>query len=202
MPLLNTATRYGAVSQAFHWVTALLVVAAYLLGTGGPESRVYYAARASELGWHETLGILVFAVVLARVLWRLIDRRPAGPPMAAWMEWSSRAVHWALYALLVAIPATAIVGAYLEGHPVTFLGLGALGPIGPLSHTLGQTVSDLHRSLGSFIVWIAGAHAAAALFHHFVMRDNVLVSMLPGSRDQSSDIRTVPLVIGRHTTDH
>jgi len=202
MPLLNTATRYGAVSQAFHWVTAVLVVAAYLLGAGGPESRVYSASRASALGWHETLGILVFAVVLARVLWRLADRRPEARPMAAWVEWSSRAVHWALYALLLAIPATAIVGAYLEGHPVTFLGIGALGPIGPLSHPLGQTISDLHGSLGSFIVWIAGAHAAAALFHHFIMRDNVLVAMLPGIRDQSSDIRTVPLVIGRHTTDH
>ena len=202
MPLLNTATRYGAVSQAFHWVTAVLVVAAYLLGAGGPESRVYSASRASALGWHETLGILVFAVVLARVLWRLADRRPEARPMAAWVEWSSRAVHWALYALLLAIPATAIVGAYLEGHPVTFLGIGALGPIGPLSHALGQTISDLHRSLGSFIVWIAGAHAAAALFHHFIMRDNVLVAMLPGIRDQSSDIRTVPLVTGPQTTDH
>jgi cytochrome b561 len=100
-------------------------------------------------------------------------------------------VHWALYALLVAIPATAIVGAYLEGHPVTLLGIGALGPIGPLSHTLGQTISDLHRSLGSFIVWIAGAHAAAALFHHFVMRDRVLVSMLPG-RERRAERERVP----------
>jgi cytochrome b561 len=179
MPLTNTASRYGAVSQAFHWVTALLVGAAYLLGPGGPESRVYLAARASNVGLHETIGILVFAVVLARVLWRLIDKPPEAPPMAAWMDWAARVVHWLLYALLFAIPATAIVGAYLEGHPVTFLGLGAIGPFGPLSHNLGQTISDLHRSLGDFIVWVAGAHAAAALFHHFVMRDRVLVSMLP-----------------------
>jgi cytochrome b561 len=179
MPLTNTATRYGAVSQAFHWLTVVLVGAAYLLGPGGPESRVYLAARASEVGWHETIGVLVFAVVLARLLWRLIDRPPGDPSMAAWMDWSARAVHWLLYALLVAIPATAIIGAYLEGHPVTFLGLGAIGPFGPLSHDLGLTISDLHRSLGSFIVWVAGAHAAAALFQHFVMRDRVLVSMLP-----------------------
>lgn len=179
MQLTNTATRYGAVSQAFHWLTVLLVSAAYLLSTGGPESRVYSAARASDLAWHETLGMLVFAVVLARFLWRLVDRRPENPPMAAWMDWSARAVHWLLYGLLVAIPATAIIGAYLEGHPVTFLGLGAIGPFGPLSHNLGQTITDLHTQLGSFIVWVAGLHAAAALFHHFVMRDRVLVSMLP-----------------------
>jgi cytochrome b561 len=99
--------------------------------------------------------------------------------MAAWMDWSAKAVHWLLYALLVTIPATAIIGAFLEGHPVTFLGLGALGPLGPLSHSLGQMITDLHTQLGSFIVWVAGLHAAAALFHHFVMRDRVLASMLP-----------------------
>ncbi len=179
MPLFSTPTRHGAVTQAFHWVTAVLVGAAYLLGQGGPEWRVYSPERASTLAWHETVGILVFAVVLARCLWRLVDRRPQEPPIAAWMAWSSRAVHALLYALLIAIPATAIVGAYLEGHPVTFLGLGALGPVGPLAQSLGQSITSLHTSLGSFIVWVAGAHAAAALFHHFVMRDRVLVSMLP-----------------------
>jgi cytochrome b561 len=181
MPLLNTATRYGAVSQAFHWVTVAIVGAAWLLGEGGPESRVYSADRAGDLAWHETLGILVFAVVLGRILWRLIDRAPASPPSAAWMEWSARAVHWLLYGLLVAIPATAILGAYLEGHPVTFLGIGAIGPLLPSSHDLGQSITDLHTTLGSFIVWVAGLHAAAALYHHFVMKDRVLVAMLPGA---------------------
>ena len=181
MPLFNTGTRYGAVSQAFHWVTVGLVTAAYLLGAGGPEARVYSAARASGLAWHETLGILVFAVVLARLLWRLVDPPPQDPPMAAWMEWSAKAVHWLLYAMLVAIPATAILGAYFEGHAITFLGLGAIGPLLPTSHDLGRTIMDLHTTLGSFIVWVAGLHAAAALYHHFVMRDRVLVSMLPVS---------------------
>lgn len=179
MPLLNTATRYGAVSQAFHWITVVLVGTAWLFGEGGPESRVYSVARASDLGWHETLGMLVFAVVLARIVWRLFDPAPQDPPMAAWMDWSARAVHWLLYAMLVAIPATAIVGAFLEGHPVTFLGLGAIGPLLPSAHDLGADITELHTTLGSFIVWVAGLHAAAALFHHFVMKDRVLVSMLP-----------------------
>ena len=100
--------------------------------------------------------------------------------MATWMNRSSRAVHWLLYVLLISIPATAIIGAYLEGHPVTFRGIGAIGPFGPLARDLGQMITDLHTTLGSFIVWVAGAHATAALFHHFVMRDRVLVSMLPG----------------------
>ncbi len=179
MPLTNTATRYGAVSQAFHWITVVLAGTAYLLGPGGPEARVYLASRAGDVAWHETFGMLVFAVVLARLAWRLIDRKPADPPAVMWMEMSAQAVHWLLYALLIAIPATAITGAFLEGHGVTFLGVGQIGPFGPAMHSLGQTISDWHRSLGSFIVWVAGFHAAAALFHHFVLRDRVLLSMLP-----------------------
>ena len=197
MPLLNTATRYGAVSQAFHWVTAALVGAAWFFGEGGPESRVYSAARASDLGWHETLGILVFAVVLARIVWRLYDRAPEDPPMAAWMDWSARAVHWLLYAMLVAIPATAILGAFLEGHPVTFLGIGSIGPLLPSAHDLGETITELHTTLGSLIVWIAGLHAAAALFHHFVMKDRVLMSMLPVSNQKSVTRRWRSAIRGR-----
>jgi cytochrome b561 len=181
MPLFNTATRYGTVSQAFHWVTAVLVGAAWFLGEGGPESRVYSADRAGGLAWHETLGMLVFAVVLGRVIWRLIDRPPAAPSSAVWMAWSAKAVHWLLYGLLIAIPATAILGAFFEGHPVTFVGIGGIGPLLPLSQDLGRSITDLHTTLGSFIVWVAGLHAAAALYHHFIMKDRALVAMLPGA---------------------
>jgi cytochrome b561 len=183
MQLFGTRTRFGAVAQAFHWITVVLVVAAYFLGEGGSESRVYSGARASSLQLHETLGILVFAVVLLRVLWRIVDRVPEEPPMPGWMALASRLVQWALYAMLIAVPLTAIVGAWYEGHPVTFIGVGDIGPWLSLSQSFGRTIMELHSSLGSFIVWVAGAHAAAALFHHFFLRDRVLLAMLPGGPD-------------------
>ena len=193
MQLFGNRLRYGAVAQAFHWTTVVLVVAAYLLGEGGPESRVYSATRASDLAWHETLGILVFVVVLVRLVWRLIDRVPEEPPMPVWMSLASRLVHWVLYAMLVAVPLTAIVGAWYEGYPVTFLGIGQIGPWLALSHDFGRTITELHTTLGSFIVWVAGAHAAAALFHHFVMRDRVLLAMLPGGSARPPAERLTPV---------
>jgi cytochrome b561 len=181
-PTSGHAPRYGAISQAFHWLTVLLVGAAFLLGEGGPETRVYSTTRAFDLSLHETLGIAVLTVVVLRLIWRFFDRPPHEPSMPGWMEISSKLAHWGLYALLFAVPLTAIVGAWLEGHPVFLMGWGAIGPLLSQSHALGQTITDIHTFLGDLIIWLAGLHAAAALFHHFVMRDGVLLSMLPGGR--------------------
>jgi cytochrome b561 len=178
MTVAPARTRYSAVAQTFHWLTVILVGAAYLFGHGGPESRVYAAERAASLNWHETLGILVIVVVVLRIAWRLFDRAPEEPPMPTWMSLSSRLVHWLLYALLAAVPITAILGAWWEGHAVTFFG-SAFGPYFALAHDFGRSITEFHSTLGNLIIWVAGLHAAAAIFHHFVMRDRVLISMLP-----------------------
>jgi cytochrome b561 len=78
------------------------------------------------------------------------------------------------------VPLTAISGAWLEGHPLTFLGQVRVGPLLPEVHNLGKAIASIHTWLGDAILWIAGVHAVAALYHHFVLRDRVLRSMLPG----------------------
>jgi cytochrome b561 len=178
--LLNTRFRYGAVAQVFHWLTAVLVVAAYFMGPGGSEQRVYSSAVDFTRQTHETLGVAVFALVLVRLWWRSIDTAPEGPPMKPWMRYSAKLVHVALYVLLIATPLCAIVGAWLEGHPLTLWGLGNIDPMLPSLHDVGLSAAVRHVTLGDVILWIAGLHAIAALFHHFFLRDSVLLSMVPG----------------------
>jgi cytochrome b561 len=91
----------------------------------------------------------------------------------------SKDTHVALYLLLFALPLTAISGAWLEGHPVTLLAGVQIAPLLPLAHDLGATVARIHTWLGDAILWVAGLHALAALFHHWVLKDDVLVSMAP-----------------------
>jgi cytochrome b561 len=180
--VMSTRLHYGLVAQAFHWSTVVLVATAYLVSPGSSEQRVYSIASDFTRHIHETTGILIFAIVLARILWRTIDAAPEAAPMEPWMKYSAKLAHFSLYALLIALPLTAIVGAWLEGHPLTLLGGGNFGPMLPQDHVLGQAVSYVHTILGSVIVWAAGLHALAALLHHFVLRDNVLTSMLPDWR--------------------
>ena len=178
MALRNSAARYGAVAQTLHWLTAVLVLVAFIEGVGGNEARVYSRTRASQLAIHETLGMALFGLILLRVLWRLIDPPPRTHPGPPWLVRAAQGVHVTLLVLLVLIPVTAIAGAWYEGHPLTLLSLDVAPPLSQ-SHRLGEWISTLHTWLGDAIMWVAGLHTAAALWHHFRYRDGVLTSMLP-----------------------
>ena len=175
----HSRTRYGSVAQAFHWATAILVLVAFIYGPGGSEQRVYSPARDFDRQLHETLGLCVFALAVMRVLWRMVDTRPDPPQVSRWMGVAAKAVQGALYLLLFALPVTAITGAWLEGHPLTLLAGVEIPSILGISHDAGATIATVHTWLGDAILWLAGLHALAALFHHLVLKDGVLVSMLP-----------------------
>jgi cytochrome b561 len=175
----RSVARYGGVAQALHWVTALLVLVAFFYGPGGSEQRVYATARDFDRQLHETLGLCVFALAALRVLWRTFDRHPEPPPMPPWMGVAAELVQGALYLLLFAVPLTAITGAWLEGHPLTLLAGVEIPPALALSHAAGATIANIHTWLGDAILWVAGLHALAGLYHHVVLRDGVLASMLP-----------------------
>jgi cytochrome b561 len=171
--------RYGALAQAFHWLIAILVLVAFVYGPGGSEQRVYSVANDFDRRLHETLGLSVLVLSALRLGWRMMDRQPDPEPVPRWMGWAAKAVQFVLYLLLFLVPLTAIAGAWLEGHPLTWLG-GDVGPWLAASHDLGARLAKLHGWLGDIILWTAGLHAAAALYHHFVLKDGVLRSMVPG----------------------
>jgi cytochrome b561 len=175
----RSLVRYGRVAQAFHWVTAILVLVAYIYGPGGSEERVYSPARDFDRQLHETLGMCVFALVAMRALWRTFDTQPDPPQVPRWMGVAAKTVQWALYVLLFAVPLTAIAGAWLEGHPLTLLAGIEIPPLLGLSHDTGAKIATIHTWLGDAILWLAGFHAVAALYHHIVLKDGVLASMLP-----------------------
>jgi cytochrome b561 len=175
----SNRTHYGSLAQIFHWLTAILVLIAFIYGPGGSELRVYLPSRNSDRQLHETLGLCVFALAFLRVAWRLVDRQPDPPQVARWMSIAGKSVQGLLYLLLFAVPITAIAGAWLEGHPLTLLaGLQVPAPIG-VAHDWGLKFAKLHTQLGDAIIWLAGLHALAAIYHHLIVKDGVLVSMLP-----------------------
>jgi len=171
--------RYGVVAQVFHWVTAILVLVAFIYGPGGSEQRVYSPARDFDRQLHETLGLCVFALVVMRILWRMVDTRPDRPEVPRWMDAAAKTVQSMLYLLCFALPFTAITGAWLEGHPLTLLAGMNIQPLLGTSHDLGATIARIHAWLGDAILWLAGFHALAAIYHHVVLKDGVLASILP-----------------------
>jgi cytochrome b561 len=179
MPIRETViTYYSLPMRLIHWLTAILVLVAFIYGPGGSEQRIYSAARDFDRQLHETLGICVFVLLVVRIGWRVFDKHPKSPPVARWMSVAASVVQAALYILLFAVPLTAVSGAWLEGHALTLLGGVVIPAPVAESHALGATIAKIHTWLGDAILWLAGVHACAALFHHFVLKDNVLWSML------------------------
>ncbi len=186
----RSIAQYSALAKALHWATAILVLVAFIYGPGGSEQRVYAAARDFDRRLHETMGLCVLALVTLRLLWRMVAAPPRPPQVSRWMGIIAMVVRMTLYLLLFAVPLTAIVGAWLEGHPLTLLWRVEIPSLLALSHDTGATFANIHTWLGDTILWVAGFHALAGLYHHFVLRDGVLASMLPRSlsfRDSKGD---------------
>jgi cytochrome b561 len=172
---------YSLASRVFHWLTAVLVAAAFVLSVGGPESRVFADGERSPLTLHESLGIAVFATTLLRLAHRRWATMPEPVAMSAWMHQGSRATHVLLYFLLLFLPLSAIAGSWFEGRSLNLYLFGEIGSPLATSHALGQSILSVHKLAGDAIMWLAGIHAAAALFHHFILRDRVLRSMIISS---------------------
>lgn len=194
----RSTSRYGAVTQALHWTTAILVVVAFAYGLGGSEQHVYSGARDFKRQVHESLGMCVFALTLVRVLWKMVDRPPELLDTPRWMQIAAKGLQGFLYLLLFMVPLTAIAGAWLEGHSLTFIGNITFAPMLMPSHEVGAAVAELHTWLGDAILWLAGAHAFAALYHHVVLKDGVLLTMLPAWLASSS----VRAGGGRRSAEH
>ena len=181
----QTTTQYDVLSRAFHWVTAVVVTVAFILGPGGfgrlMRNGIDPATR-SDIVWHETLGIAVFVLTLLRLLW--VAFRPAAPQiaMAGWMHLASKGAHLALWVLMLAVPITALLALGSEGHPLTLLGGLRVDQMPMIANSGLADLADwgdVHGFLGDAIMWLAGLHAVAAIYHHVILKDGVLRTMMP-----------------------
>ena len=174
-----TSSNYSAVARGFHWLTVIFVLAAFILSEGGPSSRIFGEANRDALTRHEFLGFSVFVITALRLIWRAMDTQPVPTPMPGWMRLSSNLVHWVLFGLLLAVPLAGILGSWFEGYPLYLYFATIPSPFSVVAGT-SSAFMQIHPLLGDAIIWIAGAHAAAALYHHFFLKDDVLRSMLSG----------------------
>ena len=180
--------KYHPLSQIIHWLTALLVIIAFVLG---PEDVDELDNPSLDLGLqtHETLGLVVFGLTVFRIVWKLFAQPPTAVPIAASMRIVSKVLQGSLYLLLIAVPLTAILGTWLEGDTLSLLNHVIITSPFSTSENIGEFLLELHPVLADTLLILAGVHAAAALFHHFILKDLVLATMLPAwlSKKSSDD---------------
>jgi cytochrome b561 len=183
MRLSNSPIRYGLVAQGLHWsVVALLAVQFFLAEAA--DDLPSGAEKLAMLARHKSVGITILLVALVRLIWRLVDRPPAAPPMPAWQRIAAAATHWGLYGILLAMPLSGWMMSSAEGYPVSWFTMVQLPDLVMPSESLGDVLHDAHEVLAGTLLFLIGLHVLAALKHQFVDRDGLLTRMLPwGHRD-------------------
>ena len=186
--------RYGAVAMTLHWLVAILFLCA--AAGGWLMSRLDFstAMRGDAYTLHKSVGLLILAIVLVRLRWRL-RTRPTPPAGSGWEPRAALFVHRLFYALLIATP---LVGWFIVStagrQPTEFFFLFDVPnmPV-PKNAAMAQTAAAVHLTLVVTIVALLTVHVGAALKHHFLMKDDVFLQMVPG-RDGQSDGRRAVMV--------
>lgn len=170
--------RHDPLTLGLHWLIALLIAAAYAASTlveDGP-------AGGWAMNLHGSLGLAVFGLSLVRILWRGLAPHPAPVPMSALMARMAHYAHVALYVMMVAAPALGLAALWARGNGMSFFGLLALPSPMAASRGLAKFLDGAHELAANGLVALAGLHAAAAIFHQYILRDHLLERMTPGGK--------------------
>lgn len=164
-----------------HWATAILVIVQFLLGVTWDYFPETMTRQMQSL--HISFGVLLTAVIVARIVWRLVPGHQRQAIVSGWVKLASKSVHYLLYLLLVVQAGLGFTWRWAQGHDVSFFKLFAIpGPFGALDRGTRHLLAQSHQYLAWTIVIIALGHALAALYHHYKLRDRVLGRMLPAAR--------------------
>jgi superoxide oxidase len=170
--------RYPRLLVGLHWATLLLLLAVY----GCIELRVNFPrdsmVRAGLKEWHYALGLAVFALLWLRLALRLRGPLPSAI-LSGWQQWLASVMHLLIYIFMAVMPLLGWALVSAEGKLPEWYGL-TLPPLMALEPALAERLEGWHETVGVAGYWLIGLHAAAALFHHYWLRDSTLRRMLPG----------------------
>lgn len=174
--------RYGAVAQAAHWLTALLLVGSFTVGLYMVGLKMS-PDKLRLFSYHKWIGVTILAVVLLRLAWRAFHAPPPLPgSMPGWERGAARFTHWMLYALLLAVPLSGWLMSSAKGFQTVWFGVLPLPDLLSKNPDLGEALETVHYAFNKTLLVLIGLHVAAALKHYFFDRDQVLQRMLPRRR--------------------
>lgn len=188
MTLKNTADRWGPVSQAFHWIIVLLILCLAIIGlTMGelPKTPKYFWVYTA----HKSTGLLVLALVIARLGWRWYAGKPEPVPgTPTWQERIATVTHWLLYGLILLMPLSGWLYDSASGlRPFRWYGLFDVPKLSPPDEALRNLALEAHEWGFWVLLALVVAHAGAAFYHHYFQRDPTLARMLPRGSSARAD---------------
>ncbi|KIT17266.1 cytochrome b/b6 domain-containing protein [Jannaschia aquimarina] len=199
MSATNTETTYGWVERAFHWAIALLIPTAAVLGGVAYDwpydTDAALATKATLFSAHKTVGLAVFFIALARIVWAITQPRPQPlHPDRRAETFVAGLVHWVLYGSLVLVPLTGwIHHATSEGFAPIWWPFGQSLPFFPKDPALSATFATLHITFKWVLIGALVLHIVGTIKHAVIDKDSTFARMWRGS-----DPGPLP-ASGRHT---
>jgi len=175
----NSNESWGWPARALHWIVAAMVLGLFAHGLWMediPDNQAQF-----QIWLHSAVGISLLVIAALAFLWWLFNAVPAEPPgTPEWQKRASRIAHWTIYALIFAV---ALSGWALNGSLREPVGVDLFGVIGMPQLTAPgsgahEFLEEAHEILANVLIAVVAVHVAAALYHHFVLRDAVLLRML------------------------
>jgi len=170
--------RYSHTAIAFHWLLAIAIVGSFSVGLYMSDLAMS-PLRLKLFNWHKWAGVTILALSALRLLWRLMHRPPADLPMPAWQQKSAHAMHVALYVLFFAVPLAGWAYSSATGFPIVAYGVIPLPDFVPVDKGLAEIFKTLHKALAFSLAFLVLVHVGAALKHHFLDRDGLILRMWP-----------------------
>lgn len=173
--------KYNILARQFHWIIAAFLVVMFALGwtmSDLPLSKL----KLDLYAWHKWLGIIVLALALLRLTWRLISKAPAPaitPSVPAHMNKAAKLGHLVLYLLLLAVPLVGWLRSSTAGYPVVLFEKIPLPDLLEKNEALSKQLSQMHELLATVLLVVIIGHIAAVILHHMRYNDPVLQRMKP-----------------------
>ncbi|HZK88798.1 MAG TPA: cytochrome b [Stellaceae bacterium] len=170
---------YDGFLRALHWLTLALIAGVYAAAWSAHSGLAGDWYRP-VMQLHRSLGLSVQVLTVARLAWRACVQIPALPDdLPILQKVAARANEALLYLLLLAQPLLGLLQTNARGQQVEFFFLFKIPPVIGADRPLARQLHDLHALTANVLLIVIGMHAAAALYHHFIRRDDVLNAMLP-----------------------
>lgn len=177
--------RYTRTAITLHWLIALLIFAALPLGLYMHDLPLS-PHKLRLYSYHKWIGVTVFLFAVIRLSWRITHRPPAMPDtMQRWEKFAAESVHYLLYALIFVIPVSGWLMSSAMGFQTVWFGVLPLPDLVGKNKALADALHEVHENLNYGLLVLVLGHAGAALKHHFIERDDVLVRMIPFLRKRT-----------------
>lgn len=176
---MTARLQYGPTTKVLHWLIVALLLVQYAIGWLMPD--IHRGMKpGAPMTFHISVGITILVLIVLRLVWRLTHPVAPESSLSRWQRLSSEAVHWLLYALVLATTLTGWLFASFRGWGVPFFYLFPMPMLAADDAAAGKAIDGLHQAMEWALLVFIVIHVVSALAHVFVYRDRIMQRMLPG----------------------